>query len=101
MGHEHEHSHGVLCGLSSLSCRRYSELASRRLDGPLSFSENALYWFHHMLCITCRRYNRQISMIEKALGRAHQEPLDQTIEQAAPLSDDGKERIRAALKDAP
>ena len=39
---------------SWLSCERYSERASCRLDAPLSFRDEIGYRFHHALCHTCR-----------------------------------------------
>lgn len=109
-GHSHEKPHeregsekeGVSewlhCGVSLLSCKQYTELASRKLDnGKLSTAERVQYWIHKMLCLMCRRFERQMKLIEQAAFRYHSRPIPET---EVGLSPDAKARINAQLKSA-
>lgn len=49
-----------------LSCKRYSELASRQLDDRLSGWDKFFHRFHHAICLVCRRFARQIQVIDSA-----------------------------------
>lgn len=57
------------CRATFLSCERYTQLASRAIDAPLTLREKLQFWAHHMLCVVCRRFRRQIALIEKAAKR--------------------------------
>ena len=53
-----------------ISCERYTELTSARLDGQKLLGSQLIgYWFHHVLCMVCRRYRKQLLTIEKAAAR--------------------------------
>ena len=47
------------------TCKRYSELASKSLDAPLSALERASFYLHHVLCTFCRRSKRQLDLLER------------------------------------
>ncbi len=61
-----------------LSCKRYSQRSSRKLDGQLSLVELPGYWFHHVICYTCRRMTRHFGFIDsvsQCLGDCMEEEL--------------------------
>jgi len=86
-----------------LSCRRYAELASKRLEleaeGGLRGRDKFFYCFHHVICLVCRRFNRQIVMIDKACrcSLSQQQFEDST---GPKLSAEAQERIAAKLIDS-
>ena len=89
------------CVTTLISCREYSRLASKRLDEKLSVFESVCYWFHHGICMVCRRFNRQIHLIDKA-GASLAEGTPHDIEAVAgvhTLRPEAQERIRKHLQD--
>lgn len=89
------------CVTTLISCREYSRLASKRLDEKLSVFESVCYWFHHGICMVCRRFNRQIHLIDKA-GASLAEDTPHDIEAVAgvhTLRPEAQERIRKHLQD--
>lgn len=55
--------HAILCPvmkLMGLSCRQFAELASFRMDRPLSRWESARFRFHRTMCGLCRRLPTQL-----------------------------------------
>lgn len=89
------------CITTLISCREYSRLASKRLDEKLSVFESICYWFHHGICVLCRRFNRQIHLIDKA-GAALSEDSPPDVEGIAgvhTLRPEAQERIRKHLQD--
>ncbi|MCB0353242.1 MAG: hypothetical protein KDD64_06945 [Bdellovibrionales bacterium] len=78
-----------------MSCRQYSELASRKLDDiPLSLPQRVQYAVHKVLCLMCRRFERQIALIERAALRYRSQPMPET---EVALGAEAKDRIRSAL----
>jgi hypothetical protein len=57
---------GSIKKFNLLSCKRYSELASRQLDEQLSGWDKFFHRFHHAICLVCRRFARQIQVIDSA-----------------------------------
>ncbi len=51
--------------LNIFSCQKYTELDSKKSHEKLSFFENLMHKFHHRICLVCRRYSRQTSLIEQ------------------------------------
>ena len=104
MSEEHKHTHenpekGLLsCGAALLSCEEYSKLASKKLDAKLTLWESFAYRFHHLMCMVCRRFNRQIIAINTAASR-YQDSSHDTATHVA-LSEDSKDRMRGALSKA-
>jgi hypothetical protein len=67
------------------------------MDRPLSRSERVALRIHLVLCTACRRYRRQLSVIRSAVSGLA-EYLDEAAQSPGKsLSDDARERIRAAL----
>jgi hypothetical protein len=89
------------CITTLISCREYSRLASKRLDERLTVFEAICYWFHHGICMVCRRFNRQIHLIDKA-GASLATDTSHDIEGVAgvhTLRTEAQERIRKHLQD--
>lgn len=79
-----------------LSCRHASVLLSRAQDGPLTFSERLAMRMHLLICRSCRRFNRQLSLIRQTLkafmgqSQSGQSPLD-------PMTQTERDRILKKL----
>lgn len=80
---------------SWLSCRKYTERASRNLDQPLTGWDRAGFVFHHYFCFFCRRFNRQIHQLEGDLKRYSQYVESQEI---PPLPEQARQRIIEKLR---
>lgn len=79
-----------------LTCKQATHLLSQRLDRKLSRRERLALRLHVWICRNCRRFERQLHFIRHALHRGMQEqqlPVDK------PLPQEGKDRIRQALRD--
>jgi len=77
------------------SCRRYTELASRSMDEKLGPSEMIFHRFHHIICMVCRRFKRQIVLVNKAIQKIDSEKLAQEKgeEDSMRLPDTWKKKI--------
>ncbi len=49
-----------------LSCKHFSELASKKLDQPLTTWEKFFFRSHYLICLVCRRFFRQMNTIDSA-----------------------------------
>ncbi|MDC0357389.1 hypothetical protein OAO01_01110 [Oligoflexia bacterium] len=87
---------GVIPAL--FSCRRYTKLASHSLDEELSRSESFFMRFHHIICTVCRRYRRQINLIEAAGRSLERRFPTEGSEQKRKLSDTFKDQMNEAVK---
>lgn len=52
-----------------LSCKEASRLLSQRLDRRLDAGERVALSLHLALCTGCRRLNRQLQFLQRALRR--------------------------------
>lgn len=76
--------------LSMISCRRATELMSKRREERLTLREILNLWMHFYICKACRTFDAHIRSIAKAL---------RTSEPAAPAPPLGaKERLKEQLK---
>jgi len=87
--------------LRTLSCEHYTELASQSLDRPLSLKEKFSFKLHHAICMVCRRYNRQINLIQRAALKLSEKEAQ--LEKEADISDitlsrEAKEKIIAETR---
>lgn len=85
-----------------LSCEHYTELESKRLDeASLSGFDKVCHAFHKIICLCCRRFSRQLGLIEKvASSMAAKNAVDEhgsKSESFQGLSDESREKIAAAL----
>lgn len=77
-----------------LTCRDASHLISEQQERPLNWRKRLGLRLHLMMCVSCRRFERQIAVIRKGLrklGRSG-EP-----DEGVGLSTEARERIRTAL----
>jgi len=84
--------------IQSFSCEHYTELVSQSLDRPLSLSEKISYRFHHLICMVCRRYNRQLKLINKASQKLEQTEGEDGLVAPEELSPEAKRRLLEVVK---
>ncbi len=73
-------------------CKQIIELTSREMQEPLSWLTRLEVRVHLLMCKTCRRYQQQLSFMDKALSIMEQRLLSQH------LSDSAKRRIAKKLE---
>ena len=79
-----------------ITCKESTFLISKKQQDKLTLGEKVKLQFHLMMCKYCRRFDTQISFIQKAILR-----LRNKIEQQSTnitLSQAQKEKIKDALK---
>ena len=78
-----------------ISCERAAELISLSLETPLNWRQRFALRFHLCLCSLCRRFRRQMVLLQRA-GRAADDhvAMDTSLPQAA------RDRISAAFRNA-
>ena len=83
-----------------VSCKRAAELVSLSLETKLSFWQRLALTVHLWGCRWCRRFRRQLWLVERACSAWAQS--DRTTETAAgaALTGEARERIRRALRQA-
>lgn len=80
--------------MTMLTCKGASHLISERQERPLGLRERWALRTHLWICANCRRFERQIELLRRALremGRQSQ------TDQAGELPADVKARIEKAL----
>lgn len=79
-------------------CTEMSRLSSLAFEQPPAFTLRLKLWLHHLICVWCRRYERQL----KFLRRAVQEHPEQ-MNAASPhtLSPAARERLKQSLRNEP
>ena len=84
-----------------LSCETFAERVSRSLDGQLSWQEKPAYYVRLALCMTSRRFRRQMYAMEeiaKKRGQIAEDELDDsTDDPELCLGADAQARFQAAL----
>lgn len=55
------------------NCVEMSRLASQSLDRPLGFKLRVRMRLHHLICVWCQRYQRQLEFIRQAAARSQHE----------------------------
>lgn len=78
------------------SCQYYTELSSQNLDAPLSLKERLVMRFHHIICTVCRRFTRQIKLIDSAARHA-EECNHQFHNHSWQLSENAKAKLSNAV----
>ncbi len=77
-----------------MNCRDTSQLLSEQLEHPLKLSSRCALRLHLWMCVSCRRFARQLQTIDvglKHLARA------EAAETPSDLSPQARERIRQVL----
>lgn len=80
-----------------ISCRRATELMSKRLDARLSLAELVALWYHNFICIGCRHFGRQIKMLREKLLKSYIDRLKLDPSEDARLAKEAKDRIKSEL----
>ena len=80
-----------------LSCRDVTQLISRSMDASLPVGKRIGVRVHLLICRFCARYEKQLLLIRETVRRlaAAEETGDSPTAEA--LSEEARERIRAAL----
>ncbi|MBL8397075.1 MAG: zf-HC2 domain-containing protein [Candidatus Accumulibacter sp.] len=52
-----------------INCRQATALMSQEMDRPLTRLERLALRFHTLLCVGCRRYRRQMTVLRDACRR--------------------------------
>lgn len=84
-----------------LRCREISELVSESMERALPFSLRVRVWIHLAMCRMCFGFARQLRFLRRA---AHEHPDRLAPPPDAPdavLSEQARNRIKAALRDHP
>ena len=58
-----------------LTCKQITEVVTDYLEGTLSFWDRLRFHMHLGMCISCRRYLRQMKYTIHTLGRLPSEPI--------------------------
>ncbi|MCO5045609.1 MAG: hypothetical protein M9963_07095 [Kiritimatiellae bacterium] len=77
------------------SCEKVAELASERLDRPLTFKERLSCRLHFLICYFCRRYHDQLDAMHTHLCKGG-EKYGQDPQKCVCTED--KNRIKEACK---
>lgn len=83
-----------------INCEEHSRLASRDLDGALSFWDRLNARVHRWMCPPCRQFKNQLDTIRNACKDGLTElDMDQdTADAGATLPEDACRRMKAALR---
>ncbi len=63
-----------------LTCREIVELLTEYLEGRMPWMQRLRFQLHLGMCVSCRRYLRQMRSTLKALGSMPDEPLPEQVE---------------------
>ncbi|MGR9053754.1 MAG: anti-sigma factor family protein [Gammaproteobacteria bacterium] len=86
-------------GKTMLTCKEAAFLASKAMDGKLTWRERLGFWLHVSICRLCRRYTRDFMKLRILLKRLDQQDKAPLSEEAK-LSESARDRIRRALDEA-
>ena len=78
----------------TMSCEHAAGLASQSLDRKLTFGERVQLAFHHMICVWCKRYHKQVHGIHDILQEAGDEATDH-LEMS--LSEAARNRLESCI----
>jgi predicted anti-sigma-YlaC factor YlaD len=84
--------------LLNLPCEGMARLASESLDRELGPMERLALRLHLLYCAACRRYSRQLKLLQGALWRLGASLQTDDPLPGAGLPDDTRERIKRSLK---
>ena len=80
-----------------LNCKQVAELLSRRLDGPLNFSERVSLQFHLFICKLCKRYGKQLLFLENILKHCREQAEEFEDSRIESLSSEKREEMKQAI----
>lgn len=70
--------------MAMLSCKESTHLISEALDQPLTWRRKLALYFHLMICIGCRRFSKQQTLLRQAFTRLREKPEQIPLEVEAP-----------------
>jgi len=73
------------------TCKEMTELLSDAIETPQPWPKRCAMQLHLLVCKTCRRYNRQIQLIQQAFHKIDERG------RIFSLSEEAKKRIKAKL----
>ncbi|WP_431064425.1 hypothetical protein [Methylotuvimicrobium sp.] len=82
-----------------LTCKEASVLATKAMDGKLTFREGVGLRLHVAMCGLCRRYVRDMKRLRETVRSASQIEF-KLLPESVTLSRSSRERIKQALNNA-
>lgn len=86
--------------LLGMTCREASRLASEAMDRPLTRHERWALGFHKFLCRNCRRFSRQVSILQSLAAIVPEQFRAEMIAGTTQLSVARREKIKRLLHEA-
>ncbi|AVU75911.1 zf-HC2 domain-containing protein [Pseudomonas sp. FP1154] len=77
-----------------LTCKEQVARSSDFLDGQLSFRERLMMRHHLMFCATCRRFIRQMRLMQATLRKLPESPVPNLDQLAEKLAAERRKNIR-------
>ncbi|MXR29471.1 anti-sigma factor [Pseudomonas sp. PICF6] len=77
-----------------LTCKEQVARSSDFLDGQLSFRERLMVRHHLMFCATCRRFIRQMRLMQATLRKLPESPVPNLDQLAEKLAAERRKNIR-------
>ncbi len=84
-----------------LSCKEIARLVSDGLDRKLPLRRRIAVRLHLAMCSGCRAYKKQIQSLNQLFSRRAKRELTRADFHAQSLSAEGRERIKASLREGP
>ena len=81
----------------TLPCEGAAAVASELLDGGTTQAERCAWRLHLLGCAGCRRFNRQLKFLRRAMARLRKRSSDEDVSIVLLLPSEARERISAAL----
>lgn len=70
--------------MAMLSCKESTHLISQALDQPLTWRQKLGLAMHLLICIGCRRFSQQQTLLRQAFTRLREKPEQLPLDVAAP-----------------
>jgi len=81
--------------MKMLTCKDASHLISKNQERPLGFRERWGLRMHLWMCVSCRRFERQVALMRQALRMLGKRA--ETAGDSSEFPPEARERIRKAL----
>lgn len=79
------------------TCKELAPWMSEALETPLPLRRRVILKLHFLICVWCRRYNRQLAALRTISQRLAAPEADDTGLAAVSLSPEARERLKRAL----
>jgi hypothetical protein len=80
-----------------IACKRAAQLIAQSLETPLTWRQRLALAWHLSVCAMCRRFRRQIRLVQRA-GRAADPAEAMPGQEDVALPEGARERIKQALR---